>query len=34
MFVYHFVKPELGIEIIFRNEGTTENGDIDTSAHW
>ena len=41
MFVYHFVDPDLRVEIIFRKEGTVENGGIDfeigdigTSAHW
>ena len=41
MFVYHFVDPDLRVEIIFRKEGAAENGridfeivDIDTSAHW
>ena len=41
MFVYHFVNPDLRVEIIFRKERTAENGridfeimDIDTSAHW
>ena len=41
MFVYHFVDPDLMVEIIFRKEQTTENGRIDfeigvisTSAHW
>ena len=29
MFVYHFVDPDLRVEIIFRNEGTTENNGID-----
>ena len=40
MFVYHFVDPDLRVEIIFRKEGTVENGGIDfeirdicTSAH-
>ena len=40
MFVYHFVNPDLKVEIIFRKEKGTENGgidfeimDIDTSAH-
>ena len=40
MFVYHFVNPDLRVEIIFRKEETAENGDIDfeigdigTSAH-
>ena len=41
MFVYHFVDPDLRVQIIFTNERTAENGgidfeimDIDTSAHW
>ena len=39
MFVYHFVNPDLRVEIIFRKERTAENGRIDfemveTSAHW
>ena len=41
MFAYHFVDPDLKVEIIFRQEGTAENGeidfeiiDIDTSVHW
>ena len=29
MFVYHFVDPDLRVEIIFRKEGTAENGGID-----
>ena len=29
MFVYHFVDPDLKVEIIFRKEGTAENRDID-----
>ena len=40
MFVYHFVDPDLRIEIFFQKEGATENGGIDfeigdigTSAH-
>ena len=40
MFVYHFVDPDLRIEIIFRKEGTAENegvelekGYVGTSAH-
>ena len=40
IFVYHFVDPDLKVEIIFRKEGTAKNGeidfeigDIDTSAH-
>ena len=41
MFVYHFVDPDLRVEIIFRKERTAENRgidfeivDIDTSVHW
>ena len=41
MFVYHFVDPDMSVEIIFRKEGTAENegidfeiGDIGTSTHW
>ena len=41
MFVYHFVDPDLSVDIIFRKEGTAENrgidyeiGDIGTSTHW
>ena len=41
MFMYHFVNPDLRVEIIFRKERTAENRgtdfeikDIDTSAHW
>ena len=41
MFVFHFVDPDLRVEIIFRKEGTSQNectdfeiGDIGTSAHW
>ena len=41
MFMYHFVNPDLRVEIIFRKERTTENRgtdfeikDIDTFAHW
>ena len=40
IFVCHFVDPNLKVEVIFRKEGTAENGidfeigDIDTSAHW
>ena len=41
MFVYHFVDPDLGIEIISRKERAAENGRIDleivnmdTSADW
>ena len=40
MFVYHFVDPDLRVDIIFRKEGTAENrgidyeiGDIGTSTH-
>ena len=40
MFVYNFVDNNLRVAIIFRKEGTAENGDIgfeimdiDTSAH-
>ena len=40
IFVYHFVDPDLKVEIIFRKGGTAENGvidfetgDIGTSAH-
>ena len=40
MFVYHFVDPDLKVEIIFWKEGTAENVgidfeivDADTSAH-
>ena len=29
MFVYHFVDPELRIEIFFQKEGTAENGGVD-----
>ena len=29
MFVYHFVDLDLRVEVIFRNEGTAENGGID-----
>ena len=28
MFVYHFVEPDLRIEIIFRKEGAAENGEV------
>ena len=41
MFVYHFVDPDLRVQIIFGKEGTSENEgidfeivDVDTSAHW
>ena len=40
MFVYHFVYPDLRVEIYFEKEGSAENGgvdfeigDIDTSAY-
>ena len=40
IFVYHFVDPDLKVEVNFRKEGTAENGKIDfeigdigTSAH-
>ena len=40
MFVYHFVDPDLRVEIYFEKEGSAENGgvdfeigDIDTSAY-
>ena len=40
MFVYHFVDPDLRVEIFFEKEGSAENGgvdfeigDIDTSAY-
>ena len=29
MFVYHFVDPDLRVEIFFNKEGTAENGGID-----
>ena len=29
MFVYHFVDPDLRVEIIFRKDRTVENGEID-----
>ena len=29
IFVYHFVNPELRDEVIFRKEGTAENGGFD-----
>ena len=29
MFVYHFVDPDLRVEIFFKKEGTAENGGID-----
>ena len=29
MFVYHFVDPDLRVVIIFRKEGTAENGVVD-----
>ena len=41
MFVYHFVNPDLRVEIIFKKEKTVENEGIDfeivgidTSVHW
>ena len=41
IFVYDFVDNDLRVAIIFRKEGTAENGgidfekvDTDTSAHW
>ena len=41
IFVYHFVDPDLKVDVIFRKEGTAENGgvdfkigDIGTSVHW
>ena len=41
IFVYHFVDPDLKVEVIFRKERTAENGGIDfeigdigTSGHW
>ena len=41
IFVYHFVDPDMRVEIIFRKEETSENGGIDfeigdtgTSVHW
>ena len=41
MFVYHFVDPDLRVEMIFRKEEPGENGGIDfetrdigTSTHW
>ena len=40
IFVYHFLDPDLKVEVIFRKEGTAENGwidfeigDIGTSAY-
>ena len=40
MFVYHFVDPDLRVEIFFEKEGAAENvginfeiGDINTSTH-
>ena len=40
MFAYHFVDPDLRVEMVFRKEGTTENwgidyeiGDIGTCTH-
>ena len=29
IFVYHFVDPDLKVEVIFRKEGTAENGGTD-----
>ena len=41
IFVYHSVDPDLKVGVIFRKEGTVENGGIDfqigdigTSANW
>ena len=41
IFVYHFVDPDLKVEVIFRNKGKAESGGVDfeirnigTSAHW
>ena len=41
MFVYHFVDPDLKVEVVFRKVGTAENGginfeigDIGTSSNW
>ena len=41
IFVYHFVDPDLKVEVIFKKEGKAENGGIDfeigdigISAHW
>ena len=41
MFVYHFVDPDVRVEIIFRKARRAENEgidfeivDIDTSTHW
>ena len=41
MFVYHFVDPNLRVEVTFRKEGIVENGGVDfeigdtgTSAYW
>ena len=41
IFVYHFVDPDLKVEVIFRKEGIAENGGIDfeigdigTSPDW
>ena len=38
---YHFIDPDLRVEIIFRRQGTAENGvidfgigDVGTSAKW
>ena len=40
MFVYHFVDPDMRVEMVFRKDGIAENGGIDfeigdigTSAH-
>ena len=29
IFVYHFVDPDLKVDVILRKEGTAENGGID-----
>ena len=41
IFVYHFVNPDLKVEVISKKDGKDENGGIDfkigdigTSAHW
>ena len=41
MSVYHFVDPDLRVDLRFKKDETTENtgvdfeiGDISTSAHW
>ena len=41
MFVYHFVDPDLRVDLRFKKDGATENtgvdfeiGDIGTSVHW